>query len=339
MVHINRAYDGGGNKRVPVGNTHSINTVYQGKNKWLSYLSGTLDGYLLIRKARKVATGPIVVMTSPPLLPMWASLLLRKREWMLWTMDLFPEGFVATNIISANNPLYKLAIKLSYKNAPSKIISLGPYQGDVVARKFGIYVEKVVLPCGVFVSENKHEKSPAWKESDEKVYFGYLGNCGIPHSADFVKAAIDAINPKTQHLILAVYGTKSSEIMAYAQGKEGVTLMKSVPREELGSIDVHLVTLLDSWTHIAVPSKAVSSICSGSTILFHGNSQSDTWAMLGEAGWIVENGANLFESVKSRMSAITLEEVKKKRAIASTIAANLSKRIIESYESIAGWAK
>jgi hypothetical protein len=246
---------------------------------------------------------------------------------------------MATNMVSDKNLLYKIALKLTYMNAQSRIISLGPNLGEMVAGKFGKSIERVILPCGVFLSELGEVSTPKWKEFPNKVYFGYLGNCGIPHSSDFVKAAIGAINPDTQHLILAVYGTKSEEIKEYAANRQGVSILPTVPREELGSIDVHLVTLLETWTHIAGPSKAVSSICSGSTILFHGSRNSDNWSMLGEAGWIVDNRQEVYHSVKDCMSSITLEGVNERRIKAKEIAQKLNDLILDSYNRIASWAK
>lgn len=341
VVHIDRKYEGGGTKREPVGNVYPIKTIYEGNNRILRYLSGTLDGYNLIRKAAKLNHGPLIVMTSPPLLSMWASIVLgrKKMDWILWSMDLFPEGFAATNEISASNFLYKLAYKQTYKNAPQKLIALGPQQRKVLEEKYGKKMENVLLPCGVFLEQNNSPVLPAWKKEPGKIYLGYCGNCGNPHSAEFVKEVIDAINPETQHLILAVYGVKAEQVKAHAKGKPGITLLPSVPRNELHHIDVHLVTLVNSWTHVAVPSKAVSSICSGSTILFCGNKESDNWVLLQDAGWLVEDNENLRRNVQKALSSLSWEDIKQKKINARTITNQLNKLIQESYATIASWAK
>ncbi|MCU0326164.1 MAG: hypothetical protein MUF45_13060 [Spirosomaceae bacterium] len=78
IVHINRSYDGGGQMREPVGITHKINTIYEGKNKFLRFIAGPLDGFLLILKAIKLKKGTIICMTSPPLLPFWAWICFQK---------------------------------------------------------------------------------------------------------------------------------------------------------------------------------------------------------------------------------------------------------------------
>jgi len=340
VVHIDRKYEGGGNKRQPVGTVYPLKTIYEGKNKFLRYISGILDGYNLINKAAELNNGPIIVMTSPPLLPMWASIILgkRKKEWILWSMDLFPEGFAASNEISPTNFLYKYALGQTYKNAPGKIIALGPQQKKVLELKYKKEIENVILPCGVFLDQNKSENIPFWKNQADKIYLGYCGNCGIPHSVDFIKEVMDAINPNTQHLILAVYGTKAEQVLNHAKGKPGITILPNVPRNELHHIDVHLVTLVNSWTHIAVPSKAVSSVCSGATILFCGNKESDNWGLLEDAGWLVEDNSALKQNVQRALASLNWEEIKIKKNNASRIAAELYSLIQKSYATIASWA-
>lgn len=341
IVHIDRKYEGGGTKREPVGNVYSVKTIYEGHNRILRYISGILDGYNLIKKAEKLNHGPLVVMTSPPMLPMWASLLLgkKKKEWILWSMDLFPEGFAATGEISANNFLYKYAYKQTYKYAPQKLIALGPQQQKVLEERYGRKIESILLPCGVFLEQNNSPVLPAWKKEPGKIYLGYCGNCGNPHSAEYVKEVIDALNPETQHLILAVYGVKADQVKAHAKGKPGISILPGVPRNELHYIDVHLVTLVNSWTHVAVPSKAVSSICSGSTIMFCGNKESDNWVLLQDAGWLVEDNEDLRQNVRNVLSSLNWQDIQQKKANAHVIATRLSKMIQDSYATIATWAK
>ncbi len=341
IVHIDRKYEGGGNKREPVGNVYPIKTIYEGSNKYLRYISGILDGYNLILKAAKLSRGPIIVMTSPPLLPMWASKIFSKKniEWILWSMDLFPEGFAASNEISPSNFLYKYALKQTYKNAPSKIIALGPHQKKELDKKYKKEIENVILPCGVFLDQNKIERTPSWKIFPDKIYLGYCGNCGNPHSPDFIKEVINSINPETQHFILAVYGTKAEQVLDYAKGKNGITILPNVPRNELHHIDVHLVSLVKSWTHVAVPSKAVSSVCSGSAILFCGSKESDNWFLLQDAGWFVEDDLNLKQNVQKSVSALNWTELKIKKNNADRISGELNSLIQKSYAAIAGWAK
>jgi hypothetical protein len=341
IVHIGRSYEGGGNQRKPVGKVHTVSTIYEGQNKILRYLSGMLDGWKLIRKAASLDHGPVIVMTSPPLLPMWASRIFtrRKIEWMLWSMDLFPEGFAATGEIGSDNFLYRYALEQTYKNPPSKIIALGPQQKAALEKKYGREIGGVVIPCGVFMEQSRNEIIPAWKTENGKIYFGYCGNCGNPHSAEFIKIVMDKLDPARHHMILAVYGNKADEVKRHAAGKNHVTILQGVPRNELHHIDVHLVTLVNSWTHVAVPSKAVSSVCSGATILFCGSQESDNWYLLQDAGWHVADNHKLSQNVEAVISSIDYAQILARKNNARLIAERLSQMIRESYDTIAQWAK
>jgi hypothetical protein len=340
VVHIDRSYEGGGNRRQPVGKVFPVSTVYEGNNKILRYISGILDGWKLIRKAAELNHGPVIVMTSPPLLPMWASRILHRRKinWILWSMDLFPEGFAASDEVSENNFLYKYALRQTYKNAPSRLIALGPQQKQAIERKYGKEIEGVILPCGVFVDQNKTAETPAWKKEPAKIYLGYCGNCGNAHSADFITTVIDNIDPSKQHFILAVYGIKAAAVKKHAADKPGITIMESVPRNELQHIDIHLVTLVNSWTHVAVPSKAVSSVCSGASILFCGNKASDNWHLLSDAGWLIEDDHKMAENVRKLLPVLTREDIQAKKHHALRISDELSRLVRRSYDTIAGWA-
>lgn len=339
IVHIDRDYTGGGYKREPVGDIHKVKTIYSGNNRVLRYLAGMWDGYHLIKKARKLNRGPIVVLTSPPLLPMWASMMLRKHEWVLWSMDLFPEGFGAVNEIKTSSWFYKTSYKKTYQNAPTKIIALGPNQKKALEAKYNKTIKGVILPCGIFYNNKALAGIPDWKEEPNKIYIGYCGNCGIPHSPEFVKAAIDSIDPVKQVMILVAYGIYANELLSYAKGKPGIKIMKNVPRNELHHIDVHLVTLLPSWTHVAVPSKAVSSVTSGSAMIFCGEKASDNWELLQSAAWHVNDDQNLKENLQDLINSLDKEQIIQKRNNAKLVTKDLTELVENSYSTIASWAK
>ena len=341
VVHIDRSSQGGGKQRHSIGKTYTISTFYEGRNKVLRYLSSIFDGWRLIKKAVALDHGPIIVMTSPPLLPMWASRILgkKKKEWILWSMDLFPEAFTASGELSKNGFLYRFAYRQTYKNAPDRIIALGPMQHKAFEKKYTRSIESIILPCGVFIHQDQVQTRPEWKKYPEKIYFGYAGNLGQAHSLKFLRTVVDNIDPDKHHLMLAVYGVKSKPILQYAQGKPGVTIMKRIPRDELNFLDVHLVSLMSSWTHIAVPSKAVSSICSGSAMLFCGSKESDNWQLLQEAGWLVEDDETMEDQIGKIIDSIDKVQIEQKKCKAKKISLELKKKITESYEMIASWAR
>lgn len=339
IVHIDRTYDGGGAIRQPVGETYAVKTVYQGKNGLLRLLSGFLDGFFLLRKALQVRQGPLLIMTSPPLLPFWASLLLKRRgiPYWLWSMDLFPEGFAAEGKISDQNPVYRWIIRQTYKNAPSLLVSLGPGQADHLR---SVYkrpdLPTILLPCGVLMHQERDPLRPTWRAAnDNRLYIGYAGNVGQPHSAAFLTSIIRHINPARQQLVLALYGSKADEIIRFATGRPGITLLSHIPRSQLHYLDLQLVTLLPEWTHIAVPSKAVSAICSGSPILFCGSPESDSYRLLRDAAFLIEDNQQLDQQVAGFLDGLRMEHIQTCKEAAQRVAGQLQSMVQTAYAQIA----
>ena len=335
-MHIDRTYDGGGAVRQPVGETHAVKTIYEGKNGLIRLLAGFLDGFFLIQKALKVQKGALVIMTSPPMLPFWASLLLRKTPYWLWSMDLFPEGFVAEGTIKPTNPIYQWVIRQTYRNAPEQLIALGPRQAAHILAKYGRQVPTMVLPCGVLMHQERDPNPPTWRqENDGLIYLGYAGNIGQAHSAEFLKSIINHLDPTRFRLVLALYGTKADEVWAVADGREGLIRLTNIPRTQLHYLDIQLVSLLPEWTHIAVPSKAMSAIGSGSPILFCGDPGSDICVLLKDAVFLIDATKNIDEQVRTFYSTIDSTTVAQYKQRASQIAMDLGRMVKKAYDEIA----
>jgi hypothetical protein len=336
IVHVKRSDLGGGQARQPIGTTFEISTIYKGQKGFLKLVAGSFDGFFLIIKTLRVQKGPVLCMSSPPLLPFWASWMLPILgiRWALWSMDLFPEGFVADGVIKASNPVYRFVRWVTYQLAPSRLFSLGPNQAQYLQKSYGKAISTTIIPCGVLLDQPRDPNRPEWHKDDGKIYFGYAGNLGDAHSAPFLMAFLNHFDPKKHHLLLAVYGTKSAEILQAAEGKAGVTILKNIPRSQLHYIDVHLVSLLSKWTHIAVPSKAMSSVCAGGSILFCGSKEADTWELLQEAGWYIEESEDIEPQVKLFLSKITPAEVVQKKVSAKQVADSLQIMLTQGYEGV-----
>lgn len=336
IVHVKRNDLGGGQTRQPIGITFEISTIYKGQKGILKLAAGFFDGFFLLIKTLRVRRGPVLCMTSPPLLPFWASWMLPLLgiRWALWSMDLFPEGFAADGVIKASHPLYRFVRWVTYGLAPSHLFALGPNQANYIQNSYGKPIPTSIIPCGVLLDQPRDFTPPDWRTDNGKIYFGYAGNLGDAHSSEFLLAFLNHFNPKKQHLVLAIYGTKSQEVLKVAEGKTGVTILKNIPRSQLHYIDVHLVSLLTKWTHIAVPSKAMSSICAGGTLLFCGSREADTWALLQEAGWHIEESTDIDSQVRVFLSRITLNEVLKKKIAANRVADNLKTMLTAGYDDV-----
>lgn len=335
IITTDRDFEGGGSKRAPAGRVIRLKTLFKSNHALPRFLTFLYDGFTLIRYSLKFKNDLLVVTTSPPMLPFWASLLYGKNiKWALWAFDLFPEGFAATNLIRQNNPVYKWVIRKTYQSSPARLIALGPRQAVYIKNQTGRDLPTSILPCGVFFQQDKSEAKPDWYEK-HKIMFGYCGNVHDAHNPEFIKAVIDRIDPAKHKLILALYGSKAAEVKAYAQGKAGVALPDHVPRSQLHFIDVHLVSLTAKWTHIAVPSKAVSAISMGSPILFCGNPDSDNWYMFREAGWLIDEQAGIEPQVRQFMAGLDRAAIDAKKSKTAGIYEGLKRQVLEAYEEVA----
>jgi hypothetical protein len=337
VIHVDALYNGGDNEMLPVGNVFKVGTFYNGKNKYLRLIVNLMEGYLLIRTSKKRLCDVTICMTDPPLLNLWASLLLRRRKWILWTMDLYPETFVSGKLVSANNSFLKNINKLLLKRVPQHIISLGTQQKQYLQAKYKDSVTSYsLLPCGVYnATDNIDTNIPYWAVNKDKIYLGYCGNLGEAHSLEFLYAIIDNLNADKFKLILAAYGSKSLLLKNYAQGKRGIEIVDSVKRSHLHFIDIHLASLSKEWTNVCVPSKTVSSVCAGSAFLYLGDSHSDNWVLLQEAGWLLSWNENIENGVKKFFSTFQHEELVRKKEAAQKIAKKLNTEKKETFHEIA----
>ncbi len=341
VVHTDGKYQGGGSTGEIVGNTHQVSSVYNGKNKVIRLFSSLIEGYRLMRTARKINKGVIIVMTSPPLLNFWASRMLHAKNtpWIFWSMDLFPEAFVAGNLIAKENLLYKFFFKQTYKNPPNGLIALGNIQSTYIQTSFKKSIPDVILPCGVIVNKKKTKEQkttkPLWRNDDQKIYLGYIGNLGEAHSVSFLKSVIDNFDREKQTLILVVYGAKASQIISYIdQNDPQIILLDFVPREHLAFIDIHLVSLKPEWVNVCVPSKLVSAVHSESIFLFYGIKECDSWQLLQKAGWIIEKSDNDERNIARFFTNIDSQQIDQKRKEAMVLSQSLEENTKESYQNI-----
>jgi hypothetical protein len=336
IITLKRDFEGGGgSKREAVGNVIMLNTLFTSNSKIKRFLTFLYDGFVLTREALKYKNSLIIVTTSPPLLPMWAALMFSsKTKWAFWSLDLFPEGFMVTDIIKESNLFYKWVLKKTYSSSPSHLITLGPKQSEHLNKQFGKNIDSSILPCGVFFYQDKNISKPDWYQED-KIILGYCGNVHDPHNPDFIKAVIDNLDPKRHLLILALYGTKAPALKDYAKHKMGIILVENVPRNQLHFIDIHMVSLTKKWTHIAVPSKAVSAVSMGCPILFCGSQESDNWHLLKEAAWFIDENENMQETTKLFLSSIEKNQILDKKENAKIIYESLKKNVLDTYDKIA----
>ena len=269
-------------------------------------------------------------MSDPAFTNLFAYFLLPLKKTAFWAMDLYPLAFAASGHIKRAHPLYKLYHLLIKRSNPHVILCLGPNQARYI--KIHLYPScenSVIIPVGLKHEEPMLHEKPTW-HNELYIYYGYIGNIGEAHDVDFLNDIISLLDPKKHRLVIRANGSKKHLI----KSRDGVVinLKEMIPRESLKYIDVHLVSLMDDWTHICVPSKALTAIQSGSTVLFQGSLYSDIWRYIEKAGWRVECNSSI-EDLASVIDVITPESIRMKKACTSEVFNVLKKQETEGFES------
>lgn len=346
-VHIvcsKAKYDGGGASGETIGKIHYIKSVPDGKNKITRLFSSLLESRRLILKAVQLKPDIVIVMTTPPLLNFFACRKLKKKgiPWIYWSLDLFPEAFLANRLVSKNNIIYRYVKRQCYSYNPTMLIALGEKQADYLNNCFGRELPSVIIPCGVFINnkkeEDKNSELPGWKSNTDLIYFGYVGNLGEAHSAVFLEKLIENLDAERHRLVMVVYGSKSERLKTFVQNHKDLVILKEfLPREELAFVDVHLTSLKPEWLHVSVPSKLVSAVHLGGSFLFYGPENGDSWHYLKDSGWIINPEQDLEFQVRAFLEQITIEKVKEKKRAAAAFSPIMEQHIFNAYEKLSAF--
>ena len=325
-----------GNKKSvePKGTVIKLKPYFTKENKFSKLFALANEGYRLIKKAKKINSDLIICTTSPPLLPFWASTLFKKNyNWALWSLDLFPEAFLANNQLKENSFLYNYLFNKTYKNAPNHLIALGEQQAKNIIGKYKQAIPTLLLPAGVVLTqETKTETPPPTWHDPSKITLGYFGNTGSAHNPIFIEKSIELAQAYHFKFVLATYGVHAERVKNFAKNFSCVKLIENgLPQEHLSFIDVHLVSLKSTFTHTAVPSKAVTAISCNRPILFCGSEESDNWQMFQKAGWLIKEELPLEAQLIHFFEEVNQESIQEKVELTAAIYAQLQGQVQETY--------
>ena len=286
----------------------SVRSFYEGKKKPLRLFSTFLESYFLIKKALNLKSDIYLILTDPPFLNYWAAKLIKNEKWISWTMDIYPEAFAANGLISKSNMFFKHYRSIIRENHPDLFITLGTKQSEYLTELYQGNINTVELPVGLRNKLGSHNYSN--RIETKKITFGYVGNIGEAHDINMIYECIAQASNHGHHFVLSCYGSKADQLKRLVTDFRHVFVFDRVKEKDLSNIDIHVVSLFDHWTHISVPSKAISAIEKGGTVLFIGSQESDTWHNIKKAGWCISSSQEL----RKFISEINLELINKKRA-------------------------
>ena len=209
----------------------------------------------------------------------------RRVRWAEWTMDLYPQAFVAAGLAGVRNPIVGALAGAQRRRAPDLDICLGPAQLDHVRRERGTGRAGLVLPTGLFDSEPLDP--PEWRRDESRTVLAYAGNLGEAHSADSVARLVERASPERFLFLFAPHGSRADVLRHRLDGAPHVRWSERLDAAALDHADAHIVSLRPGWEHVCVPSKALSAFSRGRPVLFLGSADSDSWRFARGAGWLV----------------------------------------------------
>lgn len=328
VVSIHALYKGQiGNREVQLPyRTIELPSLYNGNNKLLRLVGNLIDGLRLILRSMVLPRHDVkIVMTDPSLINAWAILFrpFYRSKLAFWTMDLYPDAFVAAGLVSKNNPIYRILSSFVYRHVPDFLIALGEQQYRYLCRQYKKeFIPHIVLPCGIY--ENQPAHAPAWRTKHTgKIVLCYAGNIGEAHNAGFLVELINHLDRDKHVMVLCLYGAKASWVWDRIDNNEVVERVDFVSRGELQYVDINVASLLPAWNHVCVPSKVVSAICAGTPVLYNANEESEGACMFPEAVWLIPDSETISDALSSFLTGLTTDTIRQKRQAAQLYAQRL----------------
>ena len=236
-----------------------------------------------------------ILLTDPPLmtvfLPFWRLIGRRRRSIWLWTMDLYPEALVASEVIRDQGFLERLLRRLNNSGLVQvhEVIALGDRQLERLRNYSSLDKnQKNITVVPPWDHRSLAVQKDASKGFAEKAGWQgnrvalYAGNLGYGHRFEEIIDAARAAYKAELDWVFAFFvrGARKKALIESARGLQNVEVHDYVPPEEtpalLCAADIHLVTMAAGWDGVVVPSKLYGIEKTGAPVLFVGPESADT---------------------------------------------------------------
>ena len=230
-----------------------------------------------------------------------------KINWLLFGYDIFPENLVPANIISKNNPIFKIASAIFsrlYSN-PDDIVAVGRDMSELLIKKVNNLAKVHYIPNWADHNEidlsskddNRIINQLNWNKP-ENVVFQFFGNFGVLQDVYGILESIKLSNSPNAKFLFIGSGSEAANISA---------LIKSIDDERihfygdcnisrknsaLNACDVAFVPLKKGMLGLAVPSKSYFSFAANKPIIAIGDKGSELRLLIDEypLGWACDSG-------------------------------------------------
>jgi colanic acid biosynthesis glycosyl transferase WcaI len=219
-----------------------------------------------------------------------------------WCFDLYPEAIYADRSINHRGIIprtMRLLMQASYR-ACDLVADLGQCMAGLL-RGYDPQMNLVTLVPWA-LSEPAEPLPTAAAEraaifGDATLALMYSGSFGRAHSSDDMLALMRSLRGESTMLALSVKGNRAAHLREQISPED--TNIRFVPfaaadalQERLGSADIHILSLRDSWVGAVVPSKFFGALAVGRPVLFCGprNCAIAHWIESYGLGWVLEPG-------------------------------------------------
>ncbi|MEL6124620.1 MAG: hypothetical protein AAFR14_12975, partial [Bacteroidota bacterium] len=300
--------------------------------KLLRLVGSYIESRRLIAAAIAQRCDFYIVMSDPGLLNYWAAKLLTGVPYALWTMDIYPAAFIANRLVHSSSRLIQFYRRTLQSNPPELLLTLGDRQRRYLHELYSGTIQHISFPIGVEtlpISGNVAKYSPGSKP----ITIGYVGTLGEAHLPKVIEEIAQSIDPERHRLVLSMSGKHASRTIAKVCSYPGVEITDSLGSMAMSQIDIQVVTLRKTWTHICVPSKALSALTYGSAVLYIGDGDSDSWHYVKPAGWRVSD----VDKITTWLEGLSMSEIHHRREKAVIIAEVLREQLQKSREQLVAY--
>ena len=258
-----------------------------------------------------IGTDPVLsILTAIP----W-KIIRPKTKIAHWCFDLYPEGAIAEGIIkphSLTEKIIKYFCGAAYRKC-DLIVDLG----DCMRERLQKYsdVDKIknitLIPWALAEPKTALKTDPQEREliGNEKLVLIYSGNLGRFHSYNNIIKLARALRNKDVIFVFSVRGNAVDKLKSEISSDDtNIRFVDFAPleklQERLSAADIHIVSLKEEWTGLAIPSKFFGAIAAGRPILFSGspNCAISKWIEQYQLGWVL-NDENI-ETVAENISEL-----------------------------------
>jgi colanic acid biosynthesis glycosyl transferase WcaI len=226
----------------------------------------------------------VVGSTDPPFTPiaLWLTSHLRRFEYQLVLLDLYPDGLLALGKLRSRSPLthlWRALNRISYARA-EQLTVIGRDMATLLQRRYAVDPLRITyIPHWAPEEVDRLDVAGAGTllsllGLQGKFVVQYSGNMGLWHDMHtLVRAAERLRDDKRIHFLFIGQGMRrrSAEQLSDELGLTNITWLDFLPREELSrslaACDVALISLRQGLAGVAVPSKLYGILASGRPVI------------------------------------------------------------------------